>query len=82
MRKPGNGGERMLKDIAGAIERAYQAGDYETLGDGRIKFRVGNLAVTCKNMPGAVALVVAKYRRGLSSKPGPARYGLNWQYAR
>jgi hypothetical protein len=94
MRKPGKGAPKMLQDIADQIEQLYAEGLFDTLGDGRIQFRVftggkpgqksprPHLKVTCKNMPGAVALVAAKYRRGLSSKPGPARYGTNWQYAR
>jgi len=76
MRKPGKGGARMLQDIAGEIERAYTAGEFQCLADGRIKFKIGRLAVTCKDLPGAVALVAAKYRRGLP-RTGPGRYGSN-----
>jgi hypothetical protein len=74
MRKPGNGGARIYQDIARAIELAYAEGDYIGLPDGRIKFQIGSLAVTCRNMPGAVQLVCAKYRRGLP-KDGAGRYG-------
>ena len=74
MRKMGTGAPKMLQDIAAEIERAYSAGDFERLADGRIKFRVDRLAVTCENMPGAVALVCAKYRRGMP-KSRSGRYG-------
>jgi len=94
MRKPGAGAPKMLQEIADQVEQLYAAGLYDNLDDGRIQFRVltggkpgqksprPHIKITCKNMPGAVALVAAKYRRGFSSKPGPARYGSNWQYAR
>jgi hypothetical protein len=94
MRKPGTGAPKMLQDIARQIEVMYSCGEYDQLDDGRIQFYVmlgdkpgpylprPHIKITCKNMPGAVALVAAKYRRGFSSKPGPARYGSKWQYAR
>ena len=65
MRKPGKNAPRMFQDIAGEIERAYAAGDYQAAGDGRIVFTIDRLRVTCKDLPGAVALVCAKYRRGI-----------------
>ena len=76
MRKPGKGGARMLQDIAGEIERAYQAGEFDRVDIRTIRFTIGNLRITCKDLPGAVALVAAKYRRGLP-RSGPGRYGTN-----
>ena len=64
-RKPGNRGTQDLKRIADQIERAYAAGQYHPLDGGRIQFNIGTLRVKCVNRPGAVAWVVAKYRRGL-----------------
>lgn len=72
--KMGQGAPRMLQDIATEIERAYARGDFQMYNDGRIKFRIGSLAVTCKDSAGAVALVCAKYRRGIG-KSRSARYG-------
>ena len=74
-RKMGKGAPRMLQDIAAAIDTKYAAGDFERLADGRIKFRIDSLAVTCKNMPGAVALLSAKYRRGLPAGFGNGKAG-------
>ena len=74
MRKPGTGGERMLKDIAAEIERRYSTGAYTRLSDGRLQFHIDSLKVTCQDMPGAVALVCAKYRRGMP-KSRSGRYG-------
>ncbi len=95
MRKMGTGAPKMLQEIADAITADYAAGNFETLADGRIKFRIyhdggeprlnlktgkfspaPHLAVTCENMPGAVALVAAKYRRGMP-KSRSGRYGTN-----
>jgi hypothetical protein len=85
MRKPGAGAPKMLKDIAGQIEELYSEGLYDRLDDGRIQFRVftggkpgqksprPHIKITCKNMPGAVALVAAKYRRGLPKEFGNGR---------
>lgn len=64
MRKLGTGGSADLKRIARAIEKAYAAGDHEVV-DGMAVFCIDNLTIRCENRPGAVALVVAKYRRGL-----------------
>ena len=72
-RVPGNGGCRMVKDIAREIEARFASGDYVS-EDGRAVFKIGNLTIRCQDMPGAVALVVAKYRRGLP-KDGAGRYG-------
>jgi hypothetical protein len=86
MRKPGANAPRMLQDIAGEIEKLYSEGLFDTLADGRIQFRVftggtpgqstgrPHIKITCENMPGAVALVCAKYRRGMG-KTRAARYG-------
>lgn len=76
MRKPGKGAPKILQQIADSIESDYAAGNYEALGDGRIQFTAGNTRIKCKNAPGAVALVVAKYRRGIGSSRA-ARYGKN-----
>lgn len=65
MRKPGTGAPRMFQEIADIIEQDYIAGDYIRLADNKIQFWAGNLKVTCESLPGAVALVCAKYRRGL-----------------
>ena len=65
LRKPGNRGTQDLKRIADQIERAYAAGQYHPLDGGRIQFNIGTLRIKCINRPGAVAWVVAKYRRGL-----------------
>jgi hypothetical protein len=69
----GTGGARMLQDIADAIETAYATGDYQHR-DGRYLFQVGRLRVWCEPRPGAVALVCAKYRRGIGNSRS-ARYG-------
>ena len=94
MRKPGTGGESMLKHIADQIEWLYSEGLFIELDDGRIEFTVftggkpgqktarPHMLIKCENRPGAVAWVVAKYRRGLSKKAGAARYGTNWRYAK
>ena len=74
IRKPGKGAPKMLQQIADSIESDYAAGKYQALGDGRIQFTAGNTRIKCKNSPGAVALVVAKYRRGIGSSRA-ARYG-------
>lgn len=63
-RVPGKSGSKMFKDIAKYIRAAHPAGDYEHLGDGKIRFVIGSLRVTCQDRPGAVALVCAKYDRG------------------
>ena len=73
MRKPSTGAPRMLQDIADAIETRYASGDYFKLTCGRVLFTIptgvgGHLRVTCEDMPGAVALVCAKYRRGLPKR--------------
>jgi hypothetical protein len=64
-RKMGARAPQMLQDIANAIEQDYAAGDFEHLPEGLIRFRIGSTKITCKNKPGALALVIAKYRRGL-----------------
>jgi len=86
MRKLGANAPQMLQDIAGEVEKLYTEGLYDTLEDGRIQFRVftggtpgqssgrPHIKITCENMPGAVALVCAKYRRGIA-KSRTARYG-------
>jgi len=71
--KLGTGAPRMLQDIAGAIERAYAAGDYQAAG-GRYTFTIGRLRVSCEARPGAVRILAAKYRRGIG-KSRAARYG-------
>ena len=76
IRKPGKNAPKMLQEIADSIETDYAAGDYQALEDGRIEFTAGNTRIKCKNAPGAVALVVAKYRRGLGNSRA-ARYGKN-----
>jgi hypothetical protein len=63
-RRPGNGGTKMLHGIADQLERDYAAGAFEILADGRIRFTIGNLRLTCADRPGAVAWLAAKYRRG------------------
>ena len=72
MRKLGTSAPRMLKDIAAKIERFYASGCYDTNANGTICFMIntgsGTLRVTCEDMPGAVALVCAKYRRGLPKR--------------
>jgi hypothetical protein len=74
MKKPGTGGARIHRDIADAIDQQYAAGDFDRLADGRIKFRVDRLAVTCKATKAAVMLLSAKYRRGIP-KSRSGRYG-------
>ena len=77
MRKPGAGAPKMLQEIAAAIESKYASGDFTRRGDcdgDKLVFQIDSLRVTCKDLPGAVALVVAKYRRGLGKSRG-ARYG-------
>jgi hypothetical protein len=64
-RRPGRGGIKMLQGIADTIERDYAAGDYIRLADGRAQFWVANLKLTCLDLPGAVAWMAAKYRRGV-----------------
>ena len=73
-RRPGNGGSNALKNIADCIERDYAAGNFERLDQDRIRFTVNNLRVTCKDRPGAVAWMAAKYRRGMP-KSRAGRYG-------
>ena len=73
MRKPGTRAPKMFQDIAGEIERRYKTGMYTILSGSRIQFHIDSLTVTCDNMPGAVALVVAKYRRGLPRRDWRAR---------
>ena len=68
-RKMGTGGVKMLQDIASQVETLYAAGIYTTEPDGRLLFTPltgggRHIKITCKDSPGAVALVVAKYRRG------------------
>jgi len=69
----GTDAPRMLQDVADAIEHAYATGDYQQR-DGRYLFQVGRLRVWCEPRPDAVALVCAKYRRGIG-KSRAARYG-------
>ena len=65
LRKPGTGGSADLKQIARQIEVDYSTGEYTVLPDGRAEFHVNHgTKIRCINMPGAVALVVAKYRKG------------------
>jgi hypothetical protein len=64
LRRPGNGGTKDLKHIADQVERAYAQGDCERLEDGRVRFTLGTLRLTCIDRPGAVAWMAAKYRRG------------------
>jgi hypothetical protein len=64
---------RMLQDVADAIEHAYATGDYQQR-DGRYLFQVDHLRVWCEPRPDAVALVCAKYRRGIGNSRS-ARYG-------
>jgi hypothetical protein len=67
-RKMGKGGTKMLKAIAARIRRDYAEGWYAHTGDGRIKFSIAGLAITCKHSPGAVELVACKYERGHNAK--------------
>jgi hypothetical protein len=67
-RKMGKGGTKMLKDIAARIRADYARGNFQMYNDGRIKFRIDNLAITCLDKPGAVELVACKYERGHNSK--------------
>jgi len=69
----GNSAPRMLQDVADQIEHAYATGDYQQR-DGRYLFQVGRLRVWCEPRPDAVALVCAKYRRGIGNSRS-ARYG-------
>ena len=64
----------MFRDIAQSITLAYHDGAFyrETHhDDGRERvyplaiFRIGSLCISCKDTPEAVAVVVAKYRRGI-----------------
>ena len=79
LRKMGSSGSEGLKAIADDIEHRYAKRHYISLDDGRITFVIPtgekrHFKITCKDRPGAVALVVAKYRRGmLKSRSG--RYG-------
>ena len=77
MRKPGAGGSTALKAMGDFIARSYAVGDYDVLDDGRIQFiysapgkfaaRPSLVKIKCRNMPGAVALLAAKYRRGFKT---------------
>ena len=73
MRKPGTGAPKMLQDIANEIERAWKSGDFHALDDGRVRFHIGRLKVTCRGTNAGVALLAAKYRRGISYGKGKAR---------
>ena len=76
MRKPGTSAPKMLQEIATTIDSKYARGDFERLEDDRILFKIDKLRVTCKDLPGAVALLSAKYRRGMGNSRS-ARYGTN-----
>jgi hypothetical protein len=68
IRKMGRNAPKRMQSVADKIEKAYHAWDYRKTHDGRIRFNVdGKLKITCKDSPVAVAMVVAKYRRGLPS---------------
>jgi hypothetical protein len=67
-RKMGKGAPKYLQHIADQIEQKYEIGNMTHLDDGRIQFTFEDFRVRCKNQPGAVALVVAKYRRGLPKR--------------
>ena len=68
VRPMGTGGVKMLQQVADEIERQFLAGTYRVVGGGLAKFTVGSLTVRCRNLPGAVAIVCAKYRRGRTYK--------------
>jgi hypothetical protein len=84
--KMGTSAPRMLQDIADQLEQLYAEGCYIVRDDGRLQFRAFTggtpgqasprpyLQITCENRPGAVALVCAKYRRGIGNSRS-ARYG-------
>lgn len=73
-RRPmGKGAPKMLKDIAGEIRQQFATGDFWALDDGRVKFKIGGLTLTCKGQPGAVELMACKYERGLPAGFGNGR---------
>jgi len=79
VRKMGTNAPKALQSIADQIETLYRQHGGQVLDDGRIRFYVTNdsggaTKIICKNQPGAVALVVAKYRRGMPKSRG-GRYG-------
>ena len=65
-RTMGKSAPKMLREIGARIRSDYSAGRYQVLpGIEGIKFRIDSLAVTCKDLPGAVELIACKYERGL-----------------
>ena len=72
-RKMGQRAGADLQDIARKIEENYKIGWFKLVGDGCVEFHINGLKIRCKDKPGAVALVVAKYRRGVPKR--------NWRAA-
>jgi len=70
VRPMGTGGSSDLKNIARHIEENYALGWFTELPDtGQIEFKINGTIVRCKNSPASVAVVVAKFRRGLARRP-------------
>lgn len=62
----GSGGAAIFQAVADDIVEQLARGNYERdIDNGLAVFRSGRLTVRCADTPGSIAVLIAKYRRGL-----------------
>lgn len=66
----GQNGSADLKNIARRVEQKYRDCDYKLLPDTQqLEFTVDGTVIRCKNTPASVAVLAAKFRRGVPRRP-------------